>query len=103
MDRSCGHAQPASLRIPAFFIGELAINNKQLRSVLVSDRADFCGRDPALEVRFIGKARLLLKQCPRNDLNSFWMPLERDGIDDDVAPIAPRKLPQLHEQQAARL
>src|SRR2546426_2847647 len=103
MLRASREAQPTSRRVRSGFVDKLALEDKQLGTLLIGDDAQVCPGLPTFEAHQVREAGLLVERLVCNDRNRARLPGELVGVDDDVAAFAARELPQLDEQDAARL
>src|SRR5262249_27419739 len=94
--------QPASGSMPAGLVLEFAVDHEQFDAVIVTDRAAFDSRCPALDADAIGESVLYIKQ-PALDASRGRLPAAAPRINDDVQAIASGVLAQLDEQSAAAL
>src|SRR6266850_5840617 len=103
MLRAGREAEPAPLRVRSGFVGKLALEDKQLGTLLIGDDAQVCLGPPAFEAHQVREAGLLVERLVSYGRNRARLPGELVGVEDDVAAFAARELPQLDEQDAARL
>src|SRR5438876_11877039 len=103
MLRTSREAQPAPCRVRSGFVDKLALEDKQLGALLIGDDARVCLGLPSLEAHPIREAGLLVERLVSDCRNRARLPGELVGVDDDVAAFPARELPQLDEQDAARL
>src|SRR5438128_617604 len=103
MLRTRRQAQPVPRRVRSGFVGKLALEDKQLGTLLVGDDAQVCLGLPSFEVHQVREAGLLVERLVSYARNRAPLPGKLVGVDDEVAAFAARELPQLDEQDAARL
>src|SRR2546422_5771420 len=103
MLRTSREAQPAPCRVRSGFVDKPALEDKQLGALRIGDDAQVCLGLPSLEAHQVREAGLLIERLVSDCRNRARLPGELVGIDDDVAAFAARELPQLDEQDAARL
>lgn len=101
MRRAYREAQPAAFGIGAGFVGKLTFEHEQLGALLIGEGAEIRLWRPSFKTNDIREAVLLVERFVADGSILTGLPVELTGVDDHVAPFLPRKLPQLHEQDAA--
>src|SRR5437879_6976074 len=103
MLRTSREAQPTPRSVRSGFVAELALEDKHLGTLLIGYDAQVCFGLPTFEAHQVREAGLLIERLVSDCRNRARLPGELVGVDDDVAAFAARELPQLDEQDAARL
>src|SRR5438876_8902883 len=101
MLRASREAQPAPRRVRSGFVAELALEDKQLGTLLIGYDAQVCFGLPSFEAHQVREAGLLVERLVSDCRNRARLPGKLVGVDDDVAALPARELPQLDEQDAA--
>src|SRR5688572_3532634 len=95
--------QPASRGVRSGLVREPSREDKQLAAPLIPDHSQVCPGLPAFQANQVRKAGLPIERLARDARNGSRFPRELVGFDGYVTAFATRKLPQLHEQDAAGL
>src|SRR6266513_1229786 len=93
MLRTRREPKPTPRRVRSGFVGKLALEDKQLGTLLIGDDAQVCVGLPAFETHQVREAGLLVERLVSYGWNRARLPSELVGVDNDVAPFPTRKLP----------
>src|SRR2546430_5925028 len=93
MLRASREAQPTPRSVRSGFVAELALEDKQLGTLLIGYDAQVCFGLPTFEAHQVREASLLIERLVSDCRNRARLPSELVGVDDDVAAFPPRELP----------
>ena len=93
MLRTNREAQPTPRRVRSRVVGELAIEDKQLGTLVIGDGSQVCLGLPTFEAHQVRESGLLVERLVSYGRNRARLPSELVRINDYVAPPPARKLP----------